>query len=225
MIIINNTVLSLTGSCLSAFACSVFFRRKLCMDDVLNATIAGGVAVGSSASFITNPAGAIAIGCLAGAVSAAGYYYLSDILTDWGVYDTCGVNNLHGMPGLIGGLSSAVFVAAYNSTSLNIAGGNPLDFADDNYLRQGGIQVAATFVSLGIGLTTGAVAGLLIYPFYSMKTEEFFDDKHYWEIHHHKHLEPAPYYVVAGQPEEGGVGEAVVREPYVFPGGRVLPTY
>ena len=42
------------------------------MDDVLNATLAGGVAIGASASFITNPAGAIAVGFIAGAVSATG---------------------------------------------------------------------------------------------------------------------------------------------------------
>ena len=72
MIIITNTVLSLTGSCLATFAFSIFLRSKFCMDDVLNATLAGGVAIGASASFITNPAGAIAVGFIAGAVSATG---------------------------------------------------------------------------------------------------------------------------------------------------------
>jgi ammonium transporter Rh len=199
MIIISNTVLALTGSCLSAFAFSIFYRGKFCMDDVLNATIAGGVAIGSAASFITNPAGAIAIGFISGAVSATGYYYLSDFLTDKGIYDTCGIHNLHGMPGIIGGLSSAVFVAAYNSTSLDIAGGNPLDFVNGEYLRQGGLQVAGTFISLGMGLLTGAIAGLVIYPMYEVTTEDFYDDEHYWEIHHHKHSEEPPYYVVIGK--------------------------
>lgn len=181
MIIIINTVLALTGSCLAAFAFSIFYRGKFCMDDVLNATIAGGVAVGSSASLITNTAGGIAIGFIAGAVSATGYYYLSDILADYGIYDTCGVHNLHGMPGLIGGLASAIFVAAYNSTSLDIAGDNPLDFGDDDrYIRQGGLQIAGIFISIGIGIITGIISGLLMWPMYEITSEDFFDDEHYW---------------------------------------------
>lgn len=229
MIIISNTVLALTGSCLAAFACSIFYRNKFCMDDILNASLAGGVAIGSSASLITNPAGAIAVGFISGAVSATGYYYLSDILSDKGIYDSCGVHNLHGIPGLIGGLSSAIFVAAYNSTSLDIAGGNPLDFINGQYLRQGGIQIAGTFISLGIGLVTGVIAGLFMLPMYQVKTEEFFDDEHYWEIHHHKHSEEPPYYVVAGRKieKENHLPPIPVGQQIVIagpPAGVMLPT-
>jgi ammonium transporter Rh len=198
LLIIHNTILSLTGSTVSTFAFSIFYRGRFNMDDVLNATLAGGVAMGASSSFITNPAGAIAVGFIAGMVSTTGYYYLTDILSDIRIYDTCGINNLHGMPGLIGGLSSAVFCAAYNVTSLDIAGNNPLDFAGVDYMKQGGLQVAGTFVSMGIGIVTGAISGLIIYLISEPKEDDFYDDEHYWEIHHSKHGEPAPYYVVQG---------------------------
>lgn len=44
------------------------------------------------------------------------------------------------------------------------------------------MQVAATFVSLGIGLVFGLVAGLVISCFYKFKNEEFFEDKLYFEV-------------------------------------------
>lgn len=41
----------------------------------------------------------------AGLLSSWGFVYLSDILEEKiGLRDTCGVHNLHGMPGLLGGL-------------------------------------------------------------------------------------------------------------------------
>lgn len=82
---------------------------KLEMEIVLNASIAGGVAVGSSADIIASPFGGMLIGFVSGAVSAFGYAYLSNFLREKiNLHDTCGVHNLHGMPGVIGGLVSAI---------------------------------------------------------------------------------------------------------------------
>lgn len=47
----------------------------------------------------------MAIGCIVGVVSVCGFHYLSPILTNkLRVHDTCGVHNLHGLPGLIAGI-------------------------------------------------------------------------------------------------------------------------
>ena len=66
--VIINTVISLAFSAVSAFAFSQLFRpsRKFNMIDIQNATLAGGVAVGSSADLIIEPWGAAIIGLLAG---------------------------------------------------------------------------------------------------------------------------------------------------------------
>jgi ammonia channel protein AmtB len=32
-----------------------------------------------------------------------------------GLYDTCGVHNLHGIPGILGGIWSAIIIAFYNT--------------------------------------------------------------------------------------------------------------
>jgi len=52
-----NTVVSLLGACLSAFACSAGLEGKLDMVHIQNATLAGGVAVGSAANLMIAPGG------------------------------------------------------------------------------------------------------------------------------------------------------------------------
>jgi ammonium transporter Rh len=112
--VIINTVLALTGSCIASFAMSGLLRpgRKFSMVDIQNATLAGGVAVGSSADLVIKPYGALLVGVVAGTVSVLGYVYLLPYLErKINLHDTAGVNNLHGMPGLIGGIGGAVAAA------------------------------------------------------------------------------------------------------------------
>lgn len=112
--IIINTILSLTGSCLSTFAMSAFLKEKFTMEYLLNATLAGGVIIGAAAGIITSLGGAMAIGFLGGIVSTLGYRYLTPYLQEkFGLYDTCGVHNLHGVQGLLGGIISAIVAASY----------------------------------------------------------------------------------------------------------------
>ena len=60
---------------MTAFLASYKLRgeRKFDMVDVQNATLAGGVMVGTSANMMIYPCGAIAIGALAGLLSVYGY--------------------------------------------------------------------------------------------------------------------------------------------------------
>jgi len=68
-----NTVCALCGSGLTTFAVSMWVRGKFSMEDIQNATLAGGVAVGSSSDLVTGPYAAIIVGCFAGAVSCLGF--------------------------------------------------------------------------------------------------------------------------------------------------------
>lgn len=56
--------------------------------------------------------------------------------------------------------------------------------SERSFSGQAGIQVAATFMSMGIGIVFGLLAGVVIYPFYHCETDDFFDDCHYFELPH-----------------------------------------
>merc|ERR1719440_227218 len=106
-----HTVLALCGSCVCAFAASYAFCGKFDMVHIQNATLAGGVAIGAVADMDIGISTSLSIGCLAGLWSTLGYAKLTPLLERAGVHDTCGINNLHGMPGIIGGVASIAAVA------------------------------------------------------------------------------------------------------------------
>jgi len=72
---IVNTVLSITASTLSSVFVSRLCTRKLDMEVVLNATLAGGVMMGAACDLITVPGFAMLAGAIAGIVSAFGFLY------------------------------------------------------------------------------------------------------------------------------------------------------
>jgi len=103
-----NTVISLTGSVLASAYVSRLKFGKLDMEIILNATLAGGVGIGTCADFVTNPGIAMIAGLITGSVSALGYIYVTPWLAEkYDLHDTCGIHNLHGMPGVIGALIGA----------------------------------------------------------------------------------------------------------------------
>ena len=74
---------------------------------IQNATLAGGVAVGSAANLNIAPAGALAIGIGSGCLSTLGYAYSQPYFEKTiGLRDTCGVINLHAGPGIMGGIAA-----------------------------------------------------------------------------------------------------------------------
>lgn len=107
---IINTYLAI---CCSVIACIVMSKLvhagKLNMEIVLNSSLAGAVAVGSIADVIVTPAGSMIAGVITGSISALGFAYLSSFVKKHlRLHDTCGVLNLHGIPGVIGALLSAI---------------------------------------------------------------------------------------------------------------------
>jgi len=105
------TVLALCGSTLSTFVASSLLRKgKVSFADMANAALAGGVAVGATCNVIS-PMGAFAVGLAAGTLCVVGYTLIQPRLDkSLRIVDTCGVHNLHGMPGLLGGLTAALVI-------------------------------------------------------------------------------------------------------------------
>lgn len=128
------------GSTIATYFASVALRKKISVTDIANATLAGGVAIGSTCVLASMPV-AILIGVLAGVLATIGYAVIQPKLQGFlKSIDTCGVTNLHGMPGLFGGIAAIVVVAGINVSA----------------------QLAAIGLTLLIGIGSGVFAGKLI---------------------------------------------------------------
>jgi len=161
MIITINTRLAICASCLVGFSLSRTIRgtNTYMVLDLQNATLAGGVAIGASCNVCIEPAGAILVGVVAGAVSVLGFAKLMPFLEHKiGLQDTCGVHNLHGLPGLVGSLAMVIATAA-NALPAGFPKGTVVYPHGDS---QWGYQIAATIITLIIALSSGALSAWLV---------------------------------------------------------------
>ena len=135
-----NTVLALSGATLSTFALSTLLRKgKTSVADMANAALAGGVSIGATCNVVA-PAVAFGIGALAGVLCVVGYVFVQPALqARFKIVDTCGVHNLHGMPGLLGGLIAVLVIPGVATA-----------------------QLVGIAVTLALAITCGLVAGTLI---------------------------------------------------------------
>lgn len=189
--VVVNTVLALNGSCVSAFLFSRMLSHegKFDMVHIQNATLAGGVAVGSSADLVIGPGAALLVGTLAGFLSTVGYVYI----TPWlerkvGLADTCGVHNLHGLPGLMGGLGGTISCAVASSQVYGVSYGSL--FNNRTPSQQAGYQIGALAICLVISTLGGFITGKLVTAVTSLNPRvlgpgsypsDHFQDKRYWE--------------------------------------------
>lgn len=137
---VANTLLALSGATIATYFLSNKLNGgKTSMVDMANAALAGGVGIGSVCD-IVSPTGAFGIGLLAGSISVIGYVFLLPALENkFKLFDTCGVHNLHGLPGLLGGFSALLVVPGI-----------------------AGAQLTGIGISMGIAIIGGLVAGAII---------------------------------------------------------------
>jgi ammonium transporter Rh len=117
----------------------IFRKGKVTIGDMANAALAGGVAIGATCNVVSAPL-AVAIGAGAGSLCVFGYAVVQPRLQKmFRIVDTCGVHNLHGMPGLVGGLA-AIFVIPGIATA----------------------QLAGIACTVAVALTGGVVSGFIL---------------------------------------------------------------
>jgi len=112
-----NVFLALCGSTLITYILSISIRGKINIADIANAALAGGVAIGSTCDHASHPS-AMLIGVLAGTIATVGFAIIQrrqqKLIKS---VDTCGVTNLHGLPGLLGGFAAIPIVSGLNVSS------------------------------------------------------------------------------------------------------------
>jgi len=179
------------------------------MVDIQNATLAGGVAIGASADMYLYPGTAMAIGCIAGTISTIGFVKLAPILETYiGIHDTCGVNNLHGMPSFFGAIVS--MIAAYYATvedygAYGLHRNFPARCTDASATndactqgwsasQQAHQQLAYCATTIAMGLAGGIAAGFIVtqrgFDNDFRRPEDMFRDDRFWETPSQEH----PYY-------------------------------
>lgn len=157
--VIMNTLISLLGACVATFILSAALNDAIDMVHIQNATLSGGVAIGTAAALRVAPAATFGVGLLAGTLSTLGFQFLSPWVFKCkclGIADTCCVLSLHGMPGVLGGLVSALFTGIYYSQNEGF-------FMEMGHSQgvQAGLQLAGLCATVGIALVTGAGVGYL----------------------------------------------------------------
>lgn len=148
------------------------------------------LAVGTIADKIILPAGAMIVGSVAGTLSTVGFRFIKPILQKFRVHDTCGVNNLHGMPGLLAGIFG-IILAMFPTYSLytdNLLG-TCWHGENRTFLGQIGYQALALGVTIGIAVLGGLLTGVILrLPLFNDDTPaSYFNDEQHWEM-------PADFY-------------------------------
>ncbi|XP_005942900.2 ammonium transporter Rh type C 1 [Haplochromis burtoni] len=187
-----NTYLCLASSVLTTVAISSLFQKhgKLDMVHIQNSTLAGGVAAGTAAEFMLMPYGCLIVGFCCGVISTLGYIFLTPFMEKHlKIQDTCGIHNLHAMPGVVGGIVGAITAA---SASIEVYGHEGLvntfdfegKFKDMVPTTQGGHQAAGLCVALCFGIGGGIIVGAILrLPIWGDPADDnCFDDETYWEV-------------------------------------------
>jgi ammonium transporter Rh len=133
-----NVILALCGATLATYVASVTLRKgKLSAADIANATLAGGVAIGSTCD-VVSPGVAFVIGLLAGVLSTVGFALIQARFQGLiKKIDTCGVMYLHGLPGLWGGIAAVFVVSGIDQAA----------------------QIEGIVIAMALAVVTGLVAG------------------------------------------------------------------
>ncbi|XP_062367396.1 ammonium transporter Rh type B isoform X2 [Cinclus cinclus] len=102
-----NTYFSLVASTVATFILSPVLYEESTprMVQIQDATLAGMAVMGMAGEMLLTPFGALIAGFLVGLISPLGFRFFTPVLhSRLKIQDTCGVHNIHGLPGILGAL-------------------------------------------------------------------------------------------------------------------------
>eukprot|EP00767_Chilomastix_cuspidata_P001863 gnl/Chilomastix_cuspidata/199.p1 GENE.gnl/Chilomastix_cuspidata/199~~gnl/Chilomastix_cuspidata/199.p1 ORF type:complete len:436 (+),score=95.98 gnl/Chilomastix_cuspidata/199:35-1309(+) len=165
---IFNTLVCLSGSTISAILFSMMVKHEEVYDwkidpvDAINWTLAGGVFCGTFLGVVENSWVFFLGGYLIGTLSVITSTYLSPLIErKLGIRDTCGILNLHGIPGFLGGIMTMVYIYANE--------------------RTWEVEIIYTILAMGIpAIVLGLLVGFIVARIDRVREEVTFDDAEAW---------------------------------------------
>mmetsp|Transcript_34847 Transcript_34847/g.80578 ORF Transcript_34847/g.80578 Transcript_34847/m.80578 type:complete len:169 (-) Transcript_34847:1327-1833(-) len=147
--------MALIGSTGATFYLSQYLNGgKFHAVHVQNSTLTRGVAIRATACLAMGPGIAFIVGLGAGLISVLGYFYSSPYpKKNFGIFDTCGVDNLHGYPSVLGGLLSILLVFVDSNA----------DFLVYGIGTQNIYQALAVVATLVVAIVSGYATGMLVF--------------------------------------------------------------
>jgi len=171
--VINTTMALIASTTMTFYLSYMLSHGKFDPVHVANSTLAGGVAIGSAARLNIGPGGAFVVGALAGAASVCGYVYSSPYLeSKLGIFDTCGVGNLHGYPSLVGGILSIALVALDPEA----------DFLEYSIVPQMIRQLGGVVATLAVASVSGYATGLFVKGYKDESATMSYSDAVWWHL-------------------------------------------
>lgn len=226
-----NTCLSISASTVvAAFVSSLIGKGKMSMVDIQNATLAGGVACGAIANMFIQPYGAMLVGSAAGLISTLGFNFLSPFLDRTiGLKDTCGILNLHCIPGFLGAIVSVIVTGS--ADEMTQGEGFPEGpfatvqkiwpvYGSRTWRELAGNQLAGIGTTIGIAVLTGALTGVAMR--YIDPLTEYFEDGTEYIVHDDDHVFAEQKTIVHPQTMASMRFEATSRNSAAEPAGEEM---
>ena len=200
---IINTYLSVGGSIIGTYLISPIFNKgKLKIEDILNASFAGGIIISGCCNIIKEFWSCIIFGILAGGISSFLYNVLNKKLINKGYHDSSGIIYYIGIPAFLGGIISTIFVGNLSKWKLNDETekipkffiGGILDYTNFNYTKKfserAGIQFGAIYITILIAAASGLIAGFSIKFCNCNIAIRYFNDSEFFDVSEN---EPFPW--------------------------------
>lgn len=203
-----NTYFALIGSIIGTFCTSPFFNNgKLVLQDILNSSFSGGIAVGGCCHLINHYWVSIIFGLFTGSVTTFLSNFCSKKFNFNGYHDTSNAIYYHGIPGIIGGIFTTIFVGNMpkivkddkKKSYVYQYIGTFLDYYDDYSLFKddgvefglyAGTHFAAIFITIAVALACGFLAGFSIKFCNCNIALRYFNDSEFFDVND---TEPFPW--------------------------------
>ena len=169
---ILNTYLSMVGSIISTFIVNpLIFNGKIKIEHLLNASYVGGVIIGGCCTICTHGWAAILIGSIGGALSTFCLWKLKQTFKNCKLEDTLGILHIFGIPGILGGFLTCIFIGSEKSIVKEIVLNE-----DIKPSQQAGLQVGALMVTIALAGLSGLISGFIVNSMICEKNEIYFVD-------------------------------------------------